>query len=279
MLKTKFLISLLLTITILGAQFGTVFAAPVPQESLPVTGVVQSITLETDINTGITTVLVTVSGENDLSPTVRVSQETAITLGLIALNADGNPLINTMALGELVEVEPATVIPDKEVDKHPIGSALATFFSGITGLTYDHIMTAHDSGTGFGVIAQALWLTARFEGDSEVFLAILHARETGDYTAFILDDGTTPKNWGQLRKAILDSGKNGNLGVVMSNKDKNKDKNNNSNADTDGNSGGNNSANGNGNNQDEDKDKENSGSGNNSNNQNKDEDKNKDKKK
>ena len=116
MLKTKFLIGPLLTITMLVAQFGTVFAAPVLQEPSPIKGIVQSITLETDINTGITTVLVTVSGENDLSPTVRVTQETAISLGLVTMNADGNSMINTMALGELVEVEPATMIPDEQVD-------------------------------------------------------------------------------------------------------------------------------------------------------------------
>ena len=40
---------------------------------------------------------------------------------------------------------------------------------------------------------------------SQNFSAILDAKETGDYSAFILDDSTTPKNWGQLRKAILDS--------------------------------------------------------------------------
>lgn len=285
MLKTRFLISLMLTITILVAQGSAVFAAPALQEPGPITGIIQSITLETDINTGIATVLVTVVGENDLSPTIRVSQETAITLGLVALSADGNPVINSMALGRLIEVEPESVIPDEEVDQHPIGSALATFFSGIKGLNYDQIMAAHNKGAGFGVIAHALWLTMKFEGDSEVFLAILEAKETGDFSAFILDDGTSPKNWGQLRKAILDGSKEGNPGIVMSNKDENKDKNNSSNANTDGNSGqnnngsgnGNNNGNGNGNNQEKDKAKDNNGNGDNRNDQNKDKDKNKDK--
>jgi len=183
--------------TILVAQFSTVFAALVLQESSPIKGIVQSITLETDVNTGITTVLVTVSGADDWSPTVKISEKTAITLGLVTRNADGNPMINTMALGELIEVEPATVIPNKEVDKHPVGSALATFFSGITGLTYDQIMVAHNKGTGFGVIAQALWLTMRFEGNSEVFLAILDARQTSNYSAFTLDDGATELHHGK----------------------------------------------------------------------------------
>lgn len=287
MLKTKFLISFIVAITILVAQIGTVFAAPALRGPAPIPGIVQSIALETDVNTGITTVLVTMLGENDLSQTTRVSLETAIRLGLVTLNADGNPVIHNMALGQTIEVDPATVIPDEEVHQHPIGRALATFFSGITGLNYDQIMATHNKGTGFGVIAQALWLTMRFEGDSEVFLAILDAKETGDYSAFILDDGTAPKNWGQLRKVILDGSKNGNLGIVMSNKDKNKDKNNGSNDNTDGNGveknngngNGNNDGNGNGSNQEKDKDKDNNGNGDNGNDQNKDKDKNKDNKK
>lgn len=232
MLKTKFLISLIVTMTILVAQVGAVSAAPALQGPDPITGAVQSITVEIDINTGITTVLVTVFGENDLSQTARVSLETAITLGLVTLDGDGKPVINHITLGQPIEVDPATMIPDQEVDQHPIGSALATFFSDITGLNYNQIMAAHKKGTGFGVIAQALWLTMKFEGDSEVFLAILDAKETGDYSAFILDDGTTPKNWGQLRKAILDSSdKKDNPGIMMSNKDKEKENDNRNNQD------------------------------------------------
>ena len=224
MLKTKFLISLVLTITILVTQVGAVFAAPAIQGTALIAGTVQSITLETDINTGITTVLVTMLDQNGLSKTARVSLETVITPGLITPDGDGKPVINTSALGQSLEVDPTNVILDEGADQHPIGSALATFFSGINGLTYNQIMAAHDKGTGFGVIAQALWLTMKFNGDSEVFLAILDAKENNDYSAFILDDGTTPKNWGQLRKAILDSSdKKDNPGIVMSNKDKDTD--------------------------------------------------------
>ena len=279
MLKIKLPISLLLTITILVAQVGTVFAAPTLQESSPISGIVQSITLETDVNTGITTVLVRVLDENDLSQIARVSQETAIRLGLVTRDADGNPVINNSVLGQAIEVEPATVIPDKEVNEHPVGNALATFFADFTGINYDQIMAAHNKGTGFGVIAQALWLTMKFDGDSEVFLAILEAKETGDYSAFLLDDGTTPENWGQLRKAILDSsGKKDSAGVVISNKHKNKNKDNNRNNNGNGNGGENNNGNENGNNsgnennQEKDKDKDNKGNGNGQ-----DKDKNKDK--
>jgi hypothetical protein len=228
MLKTKFLMSLMLTITILVVQVGAVFAAPALQAHDPITGIVQSITVETDINTGITTVLVTMLDQNSSSQTARVGLQPAIRLGLVTLDGEGNPVINRMSLGQSIEVDPATMIPDEAADRHPVGSALATFFSDIKGLDYDQIMAAHDKGMGFGVIAQALWLTMKFEGDSKVFLAILNAKETGDYSAFILDDGTTPKNWGQLRKAILESGdKKDKPGIVMSEKDKENDNRNN----------------------------------------------------
>lgn len=221
MLKTKFWISLILTLSILALQAGAVFAAPALQMPGPITGIVQRITVETDINTGITTVLVAMMDQTQLAVTARISQETAITLGLVTLDGDGKLVINRKALGQSIEVDPTTVIPDDEANQHPVGSALATFFSGIAGLDYDQIMSAHDKGVGFGIIAQALWLTMKFEGDSEVFLAILDAKVTGDYSAFILDDGTTPKNWGELRKAILEgSDKKDKPGLVMSSKDK-----------------------------------------------------------
>ncbi len=82
----------------------------------------------------------------------------------------------------------------------------------------------HEEGYGFGVIAQALWLTQKMEGDADVLTAILEAKKTGDYSAFTLEDGTVPTSWGQLKKAIMAGDKKNNLGVVMSGKDKDKDK-------------------------------------------------------
>jgi len=81
-------------------------------------------------------------------------------------------------------------------------------------------MAAHANGTGFGVIAQALWLTKKLDGDADVFLAIIDAKKTKDFSAFVLADGTVPQNWGQFRKVIMD-GKKGNLGIVMANRDNN----------------------------------------------------------
>lgn len=243
MQKTKFIISLILTFTVLTVQVGAVKAAPALKGAAPVAGTVQSITLDTDTNTGMTVVLVNVLDKHDSVQTARISPETAITLGLVRLDGDGNPAINNSALGQAIEINPEVIIPDEESDRHPVGRALATFFSDITGVDYDKIMAAHDDGFGFGVIAQALWLTTKLEGSSDIFDAILQAKQTGDYSSFILDDGTIPMNWGQLRKAILEDKEKGNLGLIMSGKNN-------------GNSNGNPNGSGQANRPDKDKNKE-----------------------
>ena len=221
MKTSKVLIALILAVVVLTAQFGTVFAAPAPNTA-PLVGIVKSITLETDVNTAVTTVLVTILDQNNVSQSVRLSVDIAQELGLITTDENGMPVINANALEKTIQIDPKTVIADNGT-LHPVGDALATFFSEITD--YDTIMTAHADGTGFGVIAQALWLVKKLEGDSATFLAILEAKTTGDYSAFVLEDGSTPKNWGQFRKAILDGEKKGTLGVVMSSKEENKNTN------------------------------------------------------
>ena len=253
--KTKFLISLALALTILVSQAGTAFAAPAFQqdESSQITGTVQSITLESDPNTGTTTVLVTLI-DGKAFHTVRVSLETAITLGLVTLDGDGNPLLNQSVLGDFIEIDPAAMIAQEVEYRHPVGSALAAFFSDILGVDYDSIMAMHDEGFGFGVIAQTLWLTKKMDGDSEIFLALLEAKESGDFSAFVLEDGTTPKNWGQLKKALSDKGS---LGVVMANKGNGNGQ---GNAGSNGNNG---NANVHDNEKGKDKEKNNNGKGNN----------------
>jgi hypothetical protein len=239
MSKRKFFISLILSIAVLMSQAGGVLAAPALEAFPPIGGAVQSITVETDTTTGITTVLVTLTDDGQDFRTVRVSQKTAEKLGLVVPDDDGKPLINQSALGQSIEIKLSAIIPDKG-ERHPVGDALATFFSERLNIEheslYDIIMTVHeegfesDNGFGFGTIAQALWLTTKMQGDAEVFQALLLAKETGDFTAFVLDDGTTtPENWAQFRKAVAEGKKITNLGSVMSTnngnaQDKNKDK-------------------------------------------------------
>jgi hypothetical protein len=248
--KKKFFISLVLAISILIVQVGGVFAAPALQSFPPITGTVQSITLETDPNTGITTVLVEMVSEHQTGQTmqtVRVSQKTAEQLGLVVLDGDGKPMINNFALGQFIEIKPTMVMPNQEEGRHPVGNALETFFTDIEGLDYHLIMNQHREGLGFGVIAQALWLTRQIKGNADDFLKLLLAKQTGDYSEFeeyLLEDGTAPKNWGQLRKAILQNNLNDNSDVEISGqdnnsirnkKDKNKDKEKNNNGNGNGN--------------------------------------------
>jgi hypothetical protein len=224
--KTKFFISLVLAVSILIVQVGGVIAAPAQQAFPPITGIIEGITIETDVNTGITTVIVNVLDGNQVLQTVRVSEKTAEKLGLVVLDVDGNPKINDAALGQAIEIKLTSVIPNKEENQHPVANALATFFSDIADNTtlYNTIMEAHNEGVGFGIIAQILWLTREIPGgDLGDFRTLLLAKQSGDYTSlsFVDENGTTitAKNWGELRTAILAGKKISNLGKVVSNKD------------------------------------------------------------
>lgn len=196
----------ILTLAISLAQTGSALA----QE--PVTNKVTVLACGTDG----TTILVTYDDGDATTPEVmvEVSLEDAVTLGLIASGVECST--ETLANGVGTTIDPAALTPVEAEPQHPVGAALSLFFSGITD--YETIMTAHEGGIGFGVIAQALWLTQNLEGDTATFNAIIEAKQSGDFSAFILDDGSTPQNWGQFRKAVLDNDKKDNLGVVKSDK-------------------------------------------------------------
>jgi hypothetical protein len=264
MKKARIFTSLLLASLLVLSQVAVAFAAPKLQGAGSIAGTVESVTLETDTNTGVTTVLVEIIGANGQTQNVRISLETAQSpaLGLVTLDAEGNPVI-VNPLPSYIEVDPTTVIPDEQ-PRHPIASALATFFSDISGLDYNTIMEAHSNGNGFGVIVQALFLTEKLGGDATIFQEILQAKKDNDFSNFPLDDGTIPRSWGQLRKAIAEkhlgtvishnNGNNGNNdnanndnGNENSNQDKNKDKSNNANGNGNGSGNGNGNGNGKGN--------------------------------
>ena len=214
--KTKLVITLMLAFAFVFAQVGNVAAAPLAQESTPITGTIDTIVPETDAN-GVTTVVVTLTD----GQTFRLSVETAASLGLLVLDDSNQPVldpetglpeVNEEILGQTVEIDPATVIPDEteEEDVHPISALLAAFF----GEDASVIDGYHTDGFGFGLIAQALWMSQNLEGDASAAGLILEAKQTGDYSAFVLPDGTVPTNWGQFKKAISD--KKNNLGIVVS---------------------------------------------------------------
>ncbi|MEW6286184.1 MAG: hypothetical protein AB1509_08140 [Chloroflexota bacterium] len=217
MKKTRWILTLFIGIALLAAQTGPALAAPAQQEGF-ITGTVTAAVCETD-DAGVTIVLLTVQLADETTQTVRISQETAVALGVLPADTPCSDEALAGAIGMEVSIDQALVIPDEEEEeqgwKHPVAYALSLFFDDVTD--YDTIMAAHEDGTGFGVIAQALWMTTQMEGDSEVFLAILEAKESGDFSAFTLEDGTVPQNWGQFKKALKE--KKANLGAVMSNRD------------------------------------------------------------
>jgi hypothetical protein len=222
MFNTKSIAAILLVITVLFAQAGIVLAAPPTQETTPISGTIEDIQTETDSN-GVTTVLVTLMDDQNVTQTVRISLDTAVDLGLIQTDPDtgepvldpdtGKPLVVEGLAGQMLEIDPTLVIPDETAEEesvHPIAALLAAFF-GEDGSVIDGY---HDDGFGFGVIAQALWMSQNLNGDASLTGDILLAKETGDYSALTLPDGSTPANWGQFKKAVLE--KKNNLGVVVS---------------------------------------------------------------
>ena len=211
----KLFTSIFLVLALLALTAGTAFA----QDTTLITGTVQTVVIETDTTTGETVVILTLLDEiTGTTQTVNISLETAVTLGLVTTDpTTGESTVTGSAVGTTVEIDPTTVIPEEntEENQHPVGSALSNFFSDLLGVDYETIMTYHDEGVGFGVIAQALWLSNNLDGGSDTFEALLEAKQSGDYSAITLPDGSTPDNWGDV---VRSHKKGENLGSIMSDK-------------------------------------------------------------
>ena len=214
----KMIFSLMIAFAITFMQVGAVAA----QEPIPPTGTVESIALQTDATNSETTVLVTYTDDLGVTQSANLSVDTAVALGLVTLDpTTGKPVVNDSAVGQPVTIDPTTVLPDStttEEEQHPVGSRLSDFFGELLGVDYDTIMAVHENGAGFGVIAQALWMTNELNGDANTFQMIVEAKKTGDYSGIILPDGSTSTatNWGQFKKDVTDKGDKDNLGSVMS---------------------------------------------------------------
>ena len=278
MKRMKIISTIVLATILLATQIIAVGAAPASQDAPPITGTVESITLETDAETGETTVVVTLTDELGATQTVRLSLVDATTLELLI----DDETINPDAIESPIAIGSALVIPEEtgeeEEDQHPVGSAIADFFSDLLGVDYETVMDYHDEGVGFGVIAQALWMTNALvtDGDTEMtpedwFAAIMYAKQNNEYGEITLPDGSTPQNWGQFRKAVMHDREKSkeNLGAIMSGRadDGQGDE---TQTETQNNGNGNNpdkdkGNNGNNNGNNPDKDKGNNGNGNNKN--------------
>jgi hypothetical protein len=205
---TTFLVFALLVMTA-----GNVFA----QESTTITGTVQSIVLVTDPNTGITIVEVIYLDSTNTTQTVTIDPQTAESLGLVMTDPiTTETTVAVDAIGKTIEITPPPVTEEVTLeDQHPVGSALSDFFSKLLGVDYETIASAHEDGVGFGVIARAVWMTNSIDGGTEEFQALIVAKQSGDYSAITLADGSPPANWGDVVKSLK---KGDNLGSIMSGK-------------------------------------------------------------
>jgi hypothetical protein len=210
----KLFTSMFLMLILLTMTAGTALA----QGTTTITGTVQTVTLET-APTGETIVVVTLLDETaGTTQTVKISLDTAKSLGLATTDpTTGKSTVAVDSVGTVIGIDSTTVLPQANttVALHPVGSALSDFFSGLLGVDYEKIMSYHKDGVGFGVIAQALWLTNELRGDTVAFETLLQAKQSGDYSAITLADGSTPDNWGDVVKSLK---KGDNLGSVMSTK-------------------------------------------------------------
>lgn len=208
MVNAKVMAGVLLVMAVLFAQVGSALAAPAAQDATPITGTLQSITIETE--EGVTTVLVTVEDEAGETQTLRISLEAAVALGLVTVDQETGEVVIQAVQGQTVTIYPASVIPDEGADFHPIAVILGSFF-GVDPAVVDGY---HEDGFGFGVIAQAMWMAQGLESDITAGM-ILEAKENNDYSMFVLPDGSTASNWGQFKKAVLGKDRK-NLGVIVS---------------------------------------------------------------
>ncbi len=220
MYKHKIITSFLLALLLIAVQTGVAVAAAGSQGTTPIAGTIKSITIIKGATpTDPPIILVTVLDSLGKTQKAYISVETAVELGLVTLDPVTKlPVVDKTKIGQPITIDAAKLLPpptdtdETTAQQQPVAKILANYFD----VEYDVIMDLHAEGFGFGEIAQALFLAQKLD---DVTLAgdILNAKKTGDYSAFELEDGSTPKNWGQFRKAVLEDGKN-NLGVVVSGK-------------------------------------------------------------
>jgi hypothetical protein len=264
MKNLKLITTLVLAFAFLFAQVGNVAAAPLAQEdTTPITGTIDTIVVETDAN-GDPIVVVTLED----GQVYHFSVETATTLDLLVVDENGEPVLDPVTglpqadssqEGQPIEFLPTDVISEEEEEEavHPISALLGAFFD----VNASVIDGYHEDGFGFGVIAQALWVSRNLADDGSLTKDILLAKQNKDYEAFFTEhpeylenfDGTPPTNWGQFKKGLRE--KKNNLGSVVSGQAEDEDSSQSLNGQGNGQNNGNDKGNGKGNGKDNGKGK------------------------
>lgn len=183
--------------------------------AVPFTCKVASISIVTNTETNVD---VTCDGD---TLTYTLTLLAAQTLGLVS--TDAVPVVDESKIGTDVTINPEDMVtptptetptetPTATPVPHPVGSEIADFF----GLDEELVASLHEDGAGFGVIAQACWLSVNLAGDASLCEQIVEAKQSKDFSSIILEDGSTPSNWGQFRKAASGGEKKQNLGMIIS---------------------------------------------------------------
>jgi molybdopterin-binding protein len=204
MAKTKLLTGVLLVLAVLFAQVGSAAAAPLTQDgTITLNGVVTNVGDPFTAENGDTMIPVTIETADGLV-TVNLSEATVTDLGLVKGSEVKDLPVNS---GDVVP-------PDETTDEvHPIAQVLAEYFEVEPSVVEGY----HDDGFGFGVIAQAMWMSQEVGGDASLAGDILQAKLSGDYSAFIdPETGQEVTNWGQFKKLMLHKDNKHNLGVIVS---------------------------------------------------------------
>ena len=175
---------------------------------LPVTGIVNTLTLATDAVTKISTLTVNIT---DSLPVPPVTQDVVLDLAkALSLNL---LIVDKAKIGTPVVIDPADILESTTFGKGI--NTLEKYFGTALGVTAEQLAAFKADGFGYGVIAQACWMATQLKGDEALLEQILMAKQSGDFSTIVLPDGKTATNWGQLRKAVLTGGKQ-NFGQIMS---------------------------------------------------------------
>ena len=107
---------------------------------------------------------------------MRLSNWTMVLLMTIIFAAFTVSVVAAAPAGTVSSTTPVmagTITPTSSFT-HPVGLAISVYFS----IPYTSVMSLHDAGVGFGVIARA-YLTARFSNGVLTPSQVLHLRESG----------------------------------------------------------------------------------------------------
>ena len=178
-------------------------------------GTLKSLDFVTDPLTKVTTlaVVVTVVPIVVVAPAVATPVDVPVSLDLEQAVALKLIIPDPKMVGTAIVIDPTLIIKSITLVKGT--TALDTYFGTALGLTGDELAAYKAAGFGYGEIAQACWMAYNLGGDATLLNTILTAKKSGDFSTIVLPDRSTPKNWGQLRKAVL-TDPHQNLGQIMS---------------------------------------------------------------